>query len=156
MIYKWGEGVRLSLDAQVVGDHLERIRQRHEDELTPELVVKDARREKSPLHSVFEWDDDAAAHQYRLEQARTLLRKIVFVPDELPDSEPQRYYVHLDNGRPYYTSIIAAMSDEEKRQRVLKTALKELESWERRYRAYEELADVFASVRRVRETAGVA
>ncbi len=151
MIYKWGEGARRSLDAQTVGDHLERLRQRHEDELTAELVVKDARREKSPLHSVFEWDDDAAAHQYRLEQARLLLRHIVFVPEDKPDAEPMRYYVHLDNGRSYYTSIIAAMSDEEKRQRVLRTALKELESWERRYRAYEELAEVFASAGKVRE-----
>lgn len=151
MIYKWGEGTRFSLDAQVVGNHLERIRQRHQDELTPELVVKDARRENSPLHSVFEWNDDAAAHQWRLEQARNLLRKIVFVPDELPDAEPQRYYVHLDNGRSYYTSVIAAMSDEEKKQRVLRTALKELESFERRYRGLEELAEVFASARKARE-----
>ncbi len=151
MIYQWAEGVRLSLDAQVVGDHLERIRQRHEDELTPELVVKDARRENSPLHSAFEWDDDAAAHQWRLEQARGLLRKIVFIPDELPHSEPQRFYVHIGNGSPHYTSVIAAMSDEEKRRRILASALKELASFEHRYKGLEELADVFASVGKVRE-----
>jgi hypothetical protein len=151
MIYRWGEGFRVSGDAQKIGEQLERLRQRHEDELTPELVVKDARREHSPLHGAFEWDDDIAAHEYRLILARKVLAAIVFVPDETPDAEPLRYYVHLDNGRSYYTSIIAAMSDEEKRQRVLRTALKELESWERRYRAYEELAEVFASVSKVRE-----
>lgn len=43
-------------------------------EITPENVVKAAEPVDSPLHDWFEWDDKAAAHQYRLEQARQLIR----------------------------------------------------------------------------------
>lgn len=55
---------------------LERIRQRNGGVLTPDGVVKDARDPKSPLHEHFTWDDSLAAHQYRLDQARTLIRII--------------------------------------------------------------------------------
>lgn len=42
--------------------------------ITPQQIVDAARNEDSPLHRFFEWDDDKAAEQYRLDQARTLLR----------------------------------------------------------------------------------
>jgi hypothetical protein len=41
--------------------------------ITPELVVADAQSPASPLHSLFEWNDGAAAHQWRLQQARRVL-----------------------------------------------------------------------------------
>ena len=41
--------------------------------LTPDNVLKDARKETSPLHGEFEWDDSIAGHKYRLEQARSLI-----------------------------------------------------------------------------------
>ena len=44
--------------------------------LTPDLVVRAARAESSPLHQCFEWDDSAAAQAWREEQARTLIRSI--------------------------------------------------------------------------------
>lgn len=47
--------------------------------LTPELVVDAAKDKKSPLHSQFEWDDKKAGHQYRIEQARTLIRSVQVV-----------------------------------------------------------------------------
>jgi len=44
--------------------------------LTPANVVDAARAEDHPLHSRFEWDNDAAAHKYRLAQARQLIRVV--------------------------------------------------------------------------------
>lgn len=44
--------------------------------LTPQNVVADARNRNSPLHDIFEWDDAKAADQYRLEQARELIRSV--------------------------------------------------------------------------------
>ena len=46
--------------------------------LTPELVVRDARSPSSPLHGCFEWDDSAAAEAWREQQARTLMRSVVY------------------------------------------------------------------------------
>ena len=45
--------------------------------LKPEDVVEAARPANSPLHTRFTWDDSAAAHQFRLEQARTLIRTTI-------------------------------------------------------------------------------
>lgn len=47
--------------------------------LTPEIVVDAARQEDSPLHTAFEWDNKEAAHQYRIEQARRLIRSVKVV-----------------------------------------------------------------------------
>ncbi|MEE4236521.1 MAG: hypothetical protein V2I51_07335 [Anderseniella sp.] len=42
--------------------------------ITPSAIVEAARDEDSALHAYFEWDDSTAAEQYRLMQARELLR----------------------------------------------------------------------------------
>lgn len=55
---------------------LEKIRARNNGVLTPDDVVKDARSETSPLHPYFTWDDSEAANQYRLDQARLLIRNV--------------------------------------------------------------------------------
>lgn len=44
--------------------------------LRPSEVVAAAADATSPLHGCFEWDDSKAGHQYRLWQARHLLREV--------------------------------------------------------------------------------
>ena len=44
--------------------------------LTPEQVVQAAEPEDSALHACFEWDNDAAGHAWRIEQARELIRRV--------------------------------------------------------------------------------
>ncbi len=55
---------------------LERLIELGGGKLTPASVVSDASDPASPLHSCFEWDDSVAAHKYRLEQARVLIRSV--------------------------------------------------------------------------------
>lgn len=43
--------------------------------LTADLVVEDAEDPDSPLHDAFEWDDENAAYNHRLTQARTLIAR---------------------------------------------------------------------------------
>jgi hypothetical protein len=58
-----------------VRGELERLCRTGKGLLTAEAVVEAARNERSPLHGEFEWDDSAAAHRYRIEQARGLIRR---------------------------------------------------------------------------------
>jgi hypothetical protein len=44
--------------------------------LRPESVVAAAKDPASPLHNYFTWDDVEAAHKYRLDQARALIRSV--------------------------------------------------------------------------------
>lgn len=66
----------LPAQRKAIEERLERIRLRNNGVLTPEAVVADAASKSSPLHSEFEWNDKRAAHQYRLDQARELIRKV--------------------------------------------------------------------------------
>ena len=47
--------------------------------ITAQAVVDDARDPSSPLHDHFEWDDDKAAHAFRINQARELIRSVRLV-----------------------------------------------------------------------------
>ncbi len=45
--------------------------------LTAESVVEHAKKEDSPLHELFEWDDSEAAKLFRVQQARQVIRAYV-------------------------------------------------------------------------------
>jgi hypothetical protein len=70
-------------DDEIVAE-LQRLADLHGRRPTPEEVIEAARPADSPLHSRFTWDDSEAAHQWRLMQARNLLR-ISIVIEKGPD-----------------------------------------------------------------------
>lgn len=79
-------------DSRDVVVELERLR-KERGELTAEMVVEAAADEGSPIHGQFTWDDDAAAHQFRLMQARGLIRRVTV---SVRGAEPRRMYVHVE------------------------------------------------------------
>src|SRR5690349_9243368 len=56
-------------------DRLAELEEEH-GKLTANIVVADAEKRDSPLHSYFEWDTRKAAQRYRLMQARALIRSV--------------------------------------------------------------------------------
>lgn len=44
--------------------------------ISPEIVLKAAEHPRSPLHDLFTWDNEIAGHNFRLGQARALLRQV--------------------------------------------------------------------------------
>jgi hypothetical protein len=72
LIYDWRSKRSLPIDPQVVGEELERL-----GSPTAHEILDAAASPDSPLHPAFEWDDTKAAHQYRLVQARDLVRRLV-------------------------------------------------------------------------------
>jgi hypothetical protein len=71
---------RPSLDAQIVGEELERIQSVH-GVIDPHVVVDESRPEDSALHECFEWQDEIAAEKWRVEQARALVRSVEIAED---------------------------------------------------------------------------
>lgn len=132
-------------DANAVGQHLELLRQKFKGELTPADVVADARNHNSPLHSFFEWSDSEAAEQWRLQQARGLIRAVVaVVVDNQEPAKRIQAFVHVpDSEAPHYRATDHAMSQEQTREMILRQAWKEYRSWKKRYEHLEELADLF-------------
>ena len=53
MVFDWKDTARMSIDAQVAGDRLEKIRKKNKGRLTAEDVLADGRIKSSPFHSAF-------------------------------------------------------------------------------------------------------
>jgi len=168
-VFQFRPGCHISGDAQVVGSHLEAIRAKC-SVLTPDAVLNDARKEKSPLHQFFEWDDSKAAEQYRLRQAGHLIRSIsVTFEDMAPEPErrvtlasasepttPVRAVraflsVQSDDGATGYVGTKEAMGDPEMRRQVLARAHNELAAVSQKWRDVSELTEVFMALDRVGE-----
>lgn len=116
--------------------------------IRPVDVLEFARDPETALHACFEWDDDKAAHEFRLEQARKLLR--VYVTVEQGKSEPVRAYVSLKSDRQKegggYRAITDVLSDDALRNQLLSDALDELRAVQSRYKHLQKLAKVWRAV----------
>lgn len=134
---------------------LKRLADDNDGILTAEAVVDAARSEASALHSQFEWNDSAAAENYRLWQARRLLNVTVEYIGPVGGQLRTRVFVSLTTDRARkdggYRQIVAVLSDKDQRQQLLADALDEMERFERKYAALQELAEVMTAMRRVRK-----
>jgi hypothetical protein len=84
VVYARGTRAPKGIAAKIVHDELVKLR-RPGHGIDPEDVVDVAKDPSHPLHDAFEWDDTEAARQYRLEQARYLIRAVRIVVE---DTEP--------------------------------------------------------------------
>lgn len=68
-------------------------------QLTPTIVVEDAKRKESPLHDLFDWNVKEAAEKWWLEQARTIIRsvKVVITDEHITVKTP--HYVRDPNAK---------------------------------------------------------
>lgn len=123
--------------------------------LIPAKVVEEAESKTSALHSQFCWDNDKAAHEYRLEQARYLIRTTVRYIEINGDKRPMRVFVSLTTDREKkgggYRDVVAVLSDRGMRQQMLEDALAELGIFETKYSHLKELAGVFVASKRARQ-----
>lgn len=155
--YKWRDGTRFkkSVDPQAVGERLEQLKKSAKGFLTPDAVVEDARSRASPLHSAFEWNDDEAAQQFRLQVARTLInsiRVVVILENNGQEVEERQIaYVHVrpgeeDNSDPAYVSVDTLKVRDDFREQVLEEALAYLKGFRNRYREISELSGVMREI----------
>jgi len=90
--YKWKlEGLAKGVKPSRAAKELKRIENVH-GKVTPEIIVNEASKVKNPLHTLFEWDDNKAAGQYRIQQARTILNNIQI--EIISDGEPREISVY--------------------------------------------------------------
>lgn len=162
-------------DAKLIGPCLQRLGATHNDELTPELVVAEARRKTSPLHSYFEWDDAKAANLYRLKQAGEILRSITVTlvtrkGEKQEAEQPIRAWLSVKKDEPegeaskVYLPVSVIQSDESLVEQVVEQAHRELVGWSERYRLYhtlkpfkEKFMPILAAIEAIeQETAGEA
>ena len=132
-----------SVGINAVVAELERIRNR-DGGIRPAAVVEESRPEDAPLHHEFEWDDSAAAEQYRIAQARQIIRAIVLVPQpEMKETFPTiRAFLSIHDSQggipqarvyqPTFEVLESAAASEEVRARFAR----ELRNLQNRYRDF--------------------
>lgn len=122
-------------------------------ELTPPNIVQAARDPTSTLHPFFEWDGRKAAQEYRLEQARRLIRAVIYTPEG--SEHDTRIYVHVidrvveKDPRPKYVSFEKALQDPALYVQVLEQAKREARAFREKYAVLKELVKVFVAIDRL-------
>ena len=127
-----------------IREHLHAIREEH-GRLDAELVVSLATDPAHPLHSYFEWDDTAAAHRWRIEQAGMLLR-VTYRPDPEKPTELRAFMAVRgeDAPRSQYVPTSEALADPFTRELILRQMKREWIGFKRRY---EDMAEFSALIR---------
>ena len=149
----WKRGYRQKIEPEKAFNELERIKLKNGGKLTAGLVVIEARKQRNPLHKAFEWNDSIAADEYRLEQARRMLRSIEVVYKDTQKVPPTRVYVAISEPatneqpeRKVYRSVAEALKDPILRDEVIGNAIRDAISYRRKYAAIQELAKVFHAI----------
>jgi hypothetical protein len=140
----------LSLEEKRIA--LEEIAAKHEGKHSPDIIVAEAFDKNNKLHECFNWDNDSAGHQYRLDQARALIRvvrihitttrrridSIAYVRD--PAASPhEQGYVSIITVKKSHTDALAVLEAElsrvqsliDRARDIAETLGLEKEFWER-------------------------
>lgn len=155
MIYKFKPGSwhAKRKNAQEVGQTLEQLRMQNEGHLTSENVVEAAKLKHSPLHEFFDWDDSAAAHKFRIQQAGSLISSIVV---EMPETknEPTALYCNVKKmgaAKSSYIPVRIAMSTPFFRNQIMNEAIRELDTVKKKFGHLRQLDKVFTTYKEIRK-----
>lgn len=134
--YQWKkDGPTPKVDAQVFGDTVEKL---SSDLVSakPEDIVEAARSKKSPIHDIFEWQDDKAAELFRRQQARHFVGALQIVRVEFsqgPTVSNRAFFSVKTESRTGYIDHDRILNDRDLKKQVLETARKELENYIRKF-----------------------
>lgn len=90
VVCRWNRKPKNAPDANIAYQYITEIKERRKG-ITAELLEIEAKRKKSPLHNCFEWDDTKAGREYRIIQAREILRRLVVEIEPEEEEEESRY-----------------------------------------------------------------
>lgn len=135
---------------------LEALMARNNGHMSPRILLDEARDESSPLHDQFCWDDDEAAEQYRLIQAGQIIRRwkgsVIRINSEQrtvtfePVRRAQSPANNRSRGGASYRTIDEIMADPDQRDDMLRTVLRELQAYRRRYASIEALSSIWRAI----------
>lgn len=151
MVYKWKSGARIKGNAQEAGELFEQL-SRTEEGLTARTLLEANKLEEAPLHDDYEWNDEAAADKWRLQQSNHFMNSIVAVRFEESDSEdlPEEVRAfHITTEQHKYDPLSIILQSPTKYEALLSTALSELRAFQRKYNTLKELQPVFKAISEV-------
>lgn len=108
--------------------------------VTPQDMVEVSKPSNALLHPYFEWDNEVAGHEYRLWQAREMVRdlKCEFEGKQIHYCQNVVVKISGKSQRAYVTTV-ETLSKKELREQVLAYALRQLNYWVNQHKIYNEL-----------------
>jgi hypothetical protein len=140
---QWTRAEALAIQAEIL-----KIK-RAKGSITNAYIVEAARKEDSPLHEFFEWNDGKAAESYRRQQAGELVHRIRVVitgeksPPKLVSITVQR---DKEEDRPQKSP---RPREEPSKEEIISRALAQLEGWVKSWEKVDELKFARVKVRTV-------
>lgn len=136
-----------------VVSELKTLADKNQGLLLPEDVVQAARKESSPLHSKFEWDDGAAAERYRLWQARCLISVSVEYITTGTKQIQTKVFVSLSTDRKTggYRTFVDVVADDDQRTQMIQDSLDAMVHFQEKYKRLSELQEVFKAMDRTKK-----
>lgn len=146
MIYKWRNN-NYRVDAQMVGEELCKIQEEF-TAINPSQIVETAKDEKNILHDLFEWDNTKAGHNWRVWQARYMLRSITTVVIDQQEKEHTTFaFVNIRTEETKgYQSVDMVVQSDTSRAYMLEQAKREMLIFRRKYQELKELSAIFENI----------
>ncbi len=149
--YRWHPTTGKDLDpatAEVFGEAIERLTGGVGKDCSPAEVLRLAYPPTSPIHGMFEWNDNLAAENYRLHQASVYIRALVTV---VPGRAEKPIAAKVTYRSPKRPDVPEEASSTDLRRRLLMLGVAELRTWANRFGRLEEFADVVCAIEAVEE-----
>lgn len=149
LMYEWGSGAYVKVAPEVAGAVFEELEKGKG--LTAPNLVDASRPEDAPLHKEFEWDDRVAAELYRENRAMCLINHLKVRVEGSEDAPAIPAYVRLqrDDSR-RYESVPMILKNPQKTTALFDMAMRELESFQRKYNNLAEFAKIFEEIEKLK------
>jgi len=157
--WAWAEGARMrkGCNASELGPEIMRLLKLYKQRLTADQLLAEATGSSSPLHVAFGWDDAEAAHQYRLVEARHLLRSIQYAFEtsdgEIKERSTTIIARVLRAGSYYYATVKPSEIVKEHKldcKRLAELAIRQLEVLQKKCPSFGKLAIVGEAIRQLK------
>lgn len=133
------------VNVQQVGERLEKLKNLNDGVLKPKIVVDDAKNKNSPLHNAFEWNNNRAAEQWLLQQARNLINSIeIKVITSHKEVKTKLFFNIKKNeyqGTREYKTTEDIMNNPVDQEKVRQTFISELERLQKKFEIFEFLSN---------------
>ena len=128
---------------ELIQSEIEKIKDPLSGFINPQELVDISRDKNSLLHNYFEWDDQVAGENYRINQARNLINKVRVTILDRPSQAYVSVSVNIDgSNKRGYMPLMTAIRKKDLREQVIAKALRELGYWKDRYGQYQELINL--------------
>ena len=139
--YDFRPGFAWKADPEEVGRTIEKLSEQTGGEVSPAMVVQEAKKKNSPLHNCFDWNNTKAAEKWRMHQARLLLGSIV-INFEYSEPETVRAFLNIQTpGKQTYYHINSIIDDEGKMQIIIDQLKRKLSLISEQLKTYENLKE---------------